>query len=382
MIIVHTGFDGLDIALKTTAPPELIAKLEEAKAFASESHSETLVRHNGIQFHVAETGGNGGYAYRFNTGSDGAIWFVKKPKKGDPWGVRVSFHSKGLAFKGLEATRAELDQTCAAFGLQIPPDGVSIGRVDFAVDIFAPNFNLDPKDFVMHARSQRKTFSDLSEMQTHGPSGRFTSVTIGKQPGRQVIVYDKREDVLAKRKVEWPMIWNTNLEGMGLPYLDPTARDKSQVWRIELRLGKKALRERANIRGWETFYKFLQAEFDKLAQDVTLHCPSDDSNRSRWPMHPMWSMVQEAIATKLFAHEVSVPLDGVRELNLHEKQYEFLRTVSAHVVTLSVLEGHGLEEFPEFLRELPVLVAEFLFDHPRDVLDRFVAAQEKYAELL
>ena len=128
--------------------------------------------------------------------------------------------------------------TCAKLNLAVPPDGVSIGRVDFAVDILAPEFDLEPEHFIMHARSRRKTFADLEQMQTHGPSGRFKSVTIGKQPGRQVIVYDKRKEVLSKRTVEWPIIWNRNLEKMGLPELDLVDRAKSQVWRVELRMGK------------------------------------------------------------------------------------------------------------------------------------------------
>ncbi|MEN8949923.1 hypothetical protein [Planktotalea arctica] len=382
MIILHTGFDGLDFALKSSAPPELVAKLEEAKALACETHTETLVTHNGVRFKVAETGGKGGYAYRFDTGPDGATWFIKKPKPGDPWGVRISCHSRGLGLSGLDAVRRDIEATCDNFNLAVPPDGVSIGRVDFAVDIFSPHFKLVPEHFIMHARSRRKTFADLNEMQTHGPSGRFTSVTIGKQPGRQVIVYDKREEVLSKRKVEWPMIWNRNLKNMGLPELDPFDKEKSQVWRVELRMGKKALRERGNIRGFGSLYERLQAEMNQLVQDVTLHVPSGDTNRSRWPLHPLWKVAAEAVATRLFNHIADVPPEVVRDMNLLDKQYEFERSIASFAVTLAVLESYDVETFPFFLERLPMRIVDFLDHHPRDTKQRFIAARKKYAEVL
>ena len=382
MIVVHTGFDGLDLALKSTAPQELVAKLESAKAQACETHTEALVIHNGVQFRVSETGGKGGYAYRFDTGPDGAIWFVKKPKPGDPWGVRISCRSRGLGLNGLDAMRSDIEATCEKLNIAVPPDGVSIGRVDFAVDIFAPDFALVPEHFVLHARSRRKTFADLEQMQTHGPSGRFTSVTIGKQPGRQVIVYDKREEVLSRGKVEWPMIWNRNLEKMGLPKLDPFDRAKSQVWRVELRMGKKALRERGNIRGFGSLYERLQAEMERLVQDVSLHTPCGDTNRSRWPLHPLWKVVSESVATRLFDHTADVQPEVVRDMNLLDKRYEFERSIASFAVTLAVLEGYQMEEFPCFLETLPERVIEFLLGHPRDTEQRFAAAREKYSDML
>jgi hypothetical protein len=49
-----------------------------------------------------------------------------------------------------------------------------------------------PDHFVMHARGSRREHSEVEEIRAHGHPGRVTSVTVGKNPGRQVIVYDKR----------------------------------------------------------------------------------------------------------------------------------------------------------------------------------------------
>lgn len=71
MIIVHSGLDGLDFSLAAKAPPELVDVLESAQIQAAETHTPTYVTYNDIGFHVAENGGRGGYAFRFDTGPEG-----------------------------------------------------------------------------------------------------------------------------------------------------------------------------------------------------------------------------------------------------------------------------------------------------------------------
>src|SRR4029077_1301274 len=85
---------------------------------------------------------------------------------------------------------------------------------------------------------------------------RLESVTIGKMPGRQIIVYDKRREVVEKRKLLWFRVWG----------IDP--HDTSvQVWRVEMRAGKKELKGRWQIRTFDDVDRaigdvFLQALVD------------------------------------------------------------------------------------------------------------------------
>jgi hypothetical protein len=89
---------------------------------------------------------------------------------------------------------------------------VSIGRADFCIDILAPDFELTPDQVVIHSHSNRSVYlSQPSDLSSNGKSGRFTSVTAGKMPGRQVIIYDKRREVIDKNKPLWWDIWNAFL---------------------------------------------------------------------------------------------------------------------------------------------------------------------------
>jgi hypothetical protein len=126
--------------------------------------------------------------------------------------------------------------------------GVSVSRIDYAVDVLAPGFVLVPESFIMHSHCLR---ADHVDMQIHGKSGRITSVTVGKMPARQVIVYDKRAEAIAHRKTHWWEIWNRALATRGLPLLEPAGdRSACAVWRVEMRAGKDLLKDRWGIRDW------------------------------------------------------------------------------------------------------------------------------------
>lgn len=52
-------------------------------------------------------------------------------------------------------------------------------------------------------------------------------------------------------KVGWLTIWNAALEAQDKAPLDLKDRDASQVWRFELRLGSKQLRNRFEMLSWQ-----------------------------------------------------------------------------------------------------------------------------------
>lgn len=89
MELLYWGFGGLDIAFQGQISPELCETLENAKSEAQDRMEDVLTEFGGAQFHVVETGSGGGFRFRCSTGSDGEIWFFKKPNPRNPWGIRV-----------------------------------------------------------------------------------------------------------------------------------------------------------------------------------------------------------------------------------------------------------------------------------------------------
>ncbi len=331
--------------------------------------------------HVAETGSRGGYAYRCDTGPDGATWFFKRPNRADGWGVRVSVKSLPLALYGLGGVRARLHGFLNALGIATRAGSESIGRVDYAVDVLAPDFILNGESFVMHSHANRADHFDAPPFVQHGKSGRLTSVTIGKMPGRQVIVYDKREEVVAKRKVEWWEIWNAGRSRQDRPLLDPTDRDASQVWRVELRAGKKLLKENWGITAWPEFDDQIGKVFLKALSAVRYTRPQADRNRSRWPLHPLWQMAENEVAGDLF--EMMAAADPVLVKTVQRRaHYEMLMSqitgLAASVGALTEIEQGKGTDLAENIRREIVRVTQ---DCPREFERKVERAAARYVFL-
>jgi hypothetical protein len=151
----------------------------------------------------------------------------------------------------------------------------------------------------MHSSTGWKRHSDTEENVESGKSGRVTSVTIGKMPGRQVIVYDKRAEIIANRKLAWWEIWNAGRQRDGL---GPPIRDNPRthaVWRVEIRAGKDDLKGRWKITSWSD----LNNKFGDLVAltlgKIRHTSPNGDGNRSRWPQSPLWLAVHEEVNQSL-----------------------------------------------------------------------------------
>ena len=308
--LLHQGFDGLDIAFKVRLRPALAMQLERAREQAAVQRSPQLVNVEGYPMHVLESGARGGYRYTCDTGPMGATWFFKVPSQNDPWGVRVSAKSLPLALNGIRAVEAEFLAFVAALCGNLPPDGVSLGRVDYCLDFLFPDFDLNPEQFVMHSRLTRTTDREPSEV---GRSGRTASMRIGKMPGQQVAVYDKRSDVMAKSKAAWWEIWNAKRKALGLP---PISADTTQgsLWRVEFRAGKNFLKKQKGITTLEKFLRVGGSLFSEMAESIRYVSPAADSNRARWPSHSLWLAVQSHLAAGLHEMTDALPASRVREI--------------------------------------------------------------------
>lgn len=296
MRVIYSGFDALDVAYQGRISDDFLACLEQAQQKAVETREPALLEYGGLRFHVAESGARGGYAFRCDTGPIGATWFFKRPNARDAWGIRVSVKSLMLATYGLQGARERIDGALCALGCTLAARPESIGRVDFAVDVLAPGFELHPDNFVMHSRTTRADHREVETVQSHGRSGRYTSVTVGKMPGRQVIVYDKRLEAFQKpEKKVWLEIWRDAIEHRALRSVDFSDMFASAVWRTEMRAGKKCLKDQHDVTNWDDLAAKAPEILREALERTRYSVPIADSNRSRWPEHLLWKLARDEI---------------------------------------------------------------------------------------
>lgn len=347
--IVHQGFDTIALSIKQILPASLFDRLRREKERAETERREVVIDVEGQSFQLKPHGG-AGYAFLLHDGLASASWAFKRPNAKDPWGIRVSIGSQFLATAGLGAVRAYIDDTLARLGIRYGETDVSIARVDYCVDILAPGFEPDPANMVMHSSTNRRDYVDGSDMKVNGKSGRVTSITVGGVRNRQVILYDKRAEIIARRKSYWWSLWYDTLRrdyGTDAPPLRNVSyrkdADMSRVWRVELRAGKDLLKDRWNIRTWSDLFDRYGSLAAEALQTIRYTDPTTDTNRARWPNHALWVVVAEAVSGDLFEMQATADPMALRDIVKDEKHHELMRQFVGTGISLAALEGVSFE---------------------------------------
>lgn len=368
--LVHIGFDGLDVAFRGRACDDLLRSLEEARNRAQAARADAILEVGHEVIAVAETGLRGGYRYRFSTGEDGEVWTVKNDRRETEWNVRVSVRALALALYGFAEVRERLYRRAAALGIALGAE--SVGRVDIAVDFLAPDLAIVPAAFVAHSHTSKKAFHDAEGVDVHYTGRCVSGVTIGKQPGRQIVVYDKRREAVQRRLWHWFDIWGLERETL----VDP-------VWRVEVRGGKHLLKERWNVTTWED----LEAAWGDIVAEsmarVRYTDPGDDDpNVTRRRVHPLWTRAAEAFSGLLQAGGMTrsglAPgklIVGKRSVLRHTYQ-GLIAGLAASYAAIHNMSEHQAEK--EIDRHVAASIREYIESDPQ----RFRRSQQRAATRL
>ena len=182
----------------------------------------------------------------------------------------LTFRSEALWRHSPAQLQARFLQWANKVGLeQERPESVS--RVDWAFDYHLPVCDFDESHFVSVASKDSK----------HRERGQIQTLTFGRDD-IVLRIYDKVAEIAQQSHKTWFFaLWQGVCE---------------DVWRIEWQVRKALLRSF----GIRTLSDLLERQGDVLlhlaTEHTTLRVPSADSNRSRWPLHPLWKDLEGQIA--------------------------------------------------------------------------------------
>jgi len=182
----------------------------------------------------------------------------------------VQFFSEALWRDGPSALLARVLTWAASVGLYPNREPV-VSRADWAFDFHLPSMDFDVANFVTRGRMKGRW--------ANGDD--ITGFQIGK--GDLVVrVYDKVAEIQTQSEKVW--------------MFDVWGQDKN-VWRVEFQARGPVLREH----GIRTPIEMLDLQYDLLRElagsHTTLRTPNGDLNRARWPLHPLWRALRQAIAS-------------------------------------------------------------------------------------
>lgn len=353
--LLYAGFDTLDVAIAGALPKDALDTLEKAREAASESQEKVLttIGPGKVDMHVYGHGMKGGYAYVVDTGPVSAIWKLKKNTDPNQWNIFVSPRATMLLAYGYEGTRDQLLETLAAMGARLTDH--SINRADFAMDFRTYGFELHDDQFVAHSHTKVRPYwgkRENTDTDNNQPSAvlrgrRLESMTIGIQPGRQIIVYDKKREAIEKQKPYWFKTWRVNRD-------DP----ELEVWRVEVRAGKRELKDKYQIRRFEDFDAGIGDVIVQALQDVRyLADRQGDSNVTRQELHALWIGAQDIASSNLTDLRSGLTPGQIVEIERELAIERYANLCLGNAIGWSVAQG--LSDC-EIATDLPDLVANHL----------------------
>ncbi len=352
--LLHAGFDTLDVAFAGTLPADALTALEKARKEAQERQEAVLtaIGPGKVAMHVLGHGMRGGYAFIVDTGPLGAKWMLKNNLDSKQWNIFASPRATMLLAYGYEGTRDKLWEALDAMGAKTSDH--SINRADFAMDFQTCGFELHQDQFVAHSHTKvsphwgkRDSDHDQDQPAAVVRGRRLESVTIGKQPGRQIIVYDKRREAMEKQKYFWFNAWEKKRD-------DPNL----EVWRVEVRAGKKELKEKYQLR---TFDDFEAAIGDVVANALDavkyLGDQQSDSNVTRQALHPIWIEAQAVASSNLCQFRSGLTPDQIRQTTREQAMNQYVKLCVGNSLGLGIAMGLTDDELRE---RLPAEIAGHL----------------------
>lgn len=364
--LLYAGFDGLDVAFQGRLSDRMLALLADARGDAESINGPVLREANGLRFTVLPSGARNGFRYRIDTGDDGEVWLIKHSADARQWNFFASVRSFALLTCGYRGVKQRLSERLAK--LEATVAAASVNRVDFACDLDAPGFEPEPDCFVAPARTRARSYhpgdgarledrtvpsAGSNAVEVHRLARRVNGITVGRMPGRQLCLYDKRADSLLKRKLYWADVWDLDL-----------AEHRDPIWRVEARAARDEIKLRWRVRSFADLERrLLDIVLSTLAK-VRYVVPSpSDSNAARWPMHPLWRAATTHMGQAIEAHAftAAAPRNDLPTPGLIKRD-----DLGKQLVGLAAGYGAlaGLTE--EHAGDLPGLVAAFIRDSARD----------------
>lgn len=374
-IALYQGYDALDVAFQGRVSEKALSQLESAKAQAKDLNQEVLAEIVTLKCQVKGYGTNAaaGYSYLISTGSEGIQWSIKKSRDVSQWNLRASVSSSLLQAVGLEGAIDQLYSDIKAMGGNQLAE--SVARVDYAVDLQldplgvskAEMFKLQPENFIKHSRvgmTVELGDDDLTDAQNVRVYQKkyVETVTLGKMPGRQVQVYNKRAEQRAKRSQRWFAVWGFRPD------------DCPNIWRVEIRAGKNYLR------AWNvTTFEDVRDCVGDLARDcfssVRYLQNPEARNLSRDGItHPFWELARKRM---MLATADSVS-GIVRGRIVEMRQEDAIEMYDAQVIGLAVsgAVARGARTIDD-LQDLSDYVAQLIDQQIRYSPDKIKATIKK-----
>jgi len=304
--LLLSGHDTIECAYYLAPSPGCLLNyerlaVEKEMMRQSKSHKPTPIKLGSEEFMLAGHGTKSGYTFLIENDA----FSVQFGEFSNP-SFFVTFRSIALWHSGAQGLHERFMAWAASVGLH-SYQHERLSRVDFTFDYHLPVIDFDEDSFV----------SSFAKDNQHRKNGKVQTFRLGE--GDLVLrVYNKCDEI----RESSAKTWFYDLWGM-----------EDDVWRIEWQVRKKWIR----IFGIMTFNDLKERQGDLLRvlvnDHTTLRIKTEDSNRSRWPLHSLWQDLQERVAHMDglgIVRELDMPgLLDERMMRISISMYGYMKRIAA-----------------------------------------------------
>jgi hypothetical protein len=370
MKLIYQGFDGLDVSFQGKVLEEIKYDLKTAKEEAIETNKLAYAELGIKKIPVlVRASGAHGYQYILDTGIDRETWFISENSKSERWNIRVSIKSLSLALYGYEGVKKNI----LKFLEDIKAQGVledfqlleRVSRFDYCFDFISDDFTINPQLITANKNSKRR-FIGGNELISQNKD--IETVLIGKMPNRQIAIYNKKKEINIKNKQYWLNFWNLTEEEI----------ENKNIWRVEIRAGKKEL-DTWNLKRFN--------DFEEKAGDVLLDIAKairylkeniNDINKARWENIEFWDDILNGINSDLFEFinksKRKRIIEGLKIEKINDYRNGILNLISPYMA----LTGREYDELADTLTEIEGFIGQEFYNYPDIYEDKIYKAKERF----
>lgn len=147
-------------------------------------------------------------------------------------------------------------------------------------------------------------------------------------------------------------------------------RDESQVWRFELRLGSKQLRNQFELRSWDDLRSGIGDAYRDAFNRIRYCAPTQDTNRSRWPTDELWRKYSDTVQENLADHSCGLVPTDILFANKLAKIRQIDTQLMGLFLKRAAISDVQETDLPAFMERHVEALLDYAKDHPKTLAER------------
>ncbi len=277
------------------------------------------------------------------------------------------------------------DFLMSIFGNQIH---LQVSSVDLCADVMGYDFSLAnyEQHFITRGRKQAVVYG-TDEVNLESRSVSYLRFSSSATP-ISCRIYNKTLEIKQKSGKTW--MYDAWKKGALGPYGAPWD-GSSDVWRTEYHLTREFFRNLKHpiespydlLEQFRPLWSYATGQIEGNADGLPdgwlrYVMPTEDSNRSRWPVHPAWVVVQSAFAELLDPALGPVVRQRIREVNLERGLAAMVGYSSTLAAWLGGRYAASESDMSLTLQWLYETGQEYLFEKGRDFFEEIRKKQQRF----